>query len=142
VAPPALTRELRRVHQFNTFSIAAPLQHAIALYLERRPDSWTGLSSFFQAKRDRLSGALRGSGFEPLRAAGTYFFLVDYGALSRVSDVDFADRLIREAKVATIPLSPFYASPPPMTLLRVCVAKKDDTLDAAAERLRAFASRA
>jgi methionine aminotransferase len=142
VAPPALTRELRRVHQFNTFSIAAPLQHAIALYLERRPDSWTGLSSFFQAKRDRLSGALRGSGFEPLRAAGTYFFLVDYGALSRASDVDFADRLIREARVATIPLSPFYASPPPMTLLRVCVAKKDDTLDEAAERLRAFASRA
>ncbi len=60
-------------------------------------------------------GSLRGSGFEPLTAAGTYFLLVDYGALSRTSDVDFADRLIREAKVATIPLSPFYAAPPPMT---------------------------
>ena len=128
VAPPALTRELRRVHQFNTFSIAAPLQHAIARYLAQCPDAWTGLSAFFQAKRDLLGGLLRGSGFEPLRAAGTYFLLVDYGALSRSSDLDFADRLIREAKVATIPLSPFYASPPPMTLLRLCIAKKDETL--------------
>ncbi len=142
VAPPALTRELRRVHQFNTFSIAAPLQHAIARYLARRPDAWTGLSAFFQAKRDRLADALKSSGFEPLRAAGTYFLLVDYGALSRSGDLEFADRLIREAKVATIPLSPFYASPPAMTLIRLCIAKKDETLDLAAQRLRAFAARA
>jgi methionine aminotransferase len=141
VAPPALTRELRRVHQFNTFSIAAPLQHAISRYLERRPDAWTGLSAFFQAKRDLLADSLRGSGFEPLRAAGTYFLLVDYGALSRSSDVDFADRLIREAKVATIPLSPFYASPPSMTLIRLCIAKKNETLELAAQRLEDFAAR-
>ena len=142
VAPPALTRELRRVHQFNAFSIAAPLQHAIARYLARRPDAWTGLSAFFQAKRDLLADSLRGSGFEPIRAAGTYFLLVDYGALSRSSDLEFADRLIRESKVATIPLSPFYASPPPMTLIRLCIAKKDETLELAAQRLRAFAARA
>ena len=141
VAPPSLTQELRRVHQFNTFSIAAPLQHAIARYLARRPDAWTGLSAFFQAKRDLLADALRGSGFEPLRAAGTYFLLVDYGTLSRSGDLEFADRLIREAKVATIPLSPFYASPPAMTLIRLCIAKKDETLDLAAQRLRAFAAR-
>ena len=73
-------------------------------------------------------------------AAGTYFQLVDYGALSRDGDMDFADRLIREAKVATIPLSPFYAHRRAMTLLRLCIAKRDDTLEAAAERLRAFAS--
>ena len=141
VAPPELTRELRRVHQFNTFSIAAPLQHAISRYLARRPDAWTGLSAFFQAKRDLLAEALRGSGFEPLTAAGTYFLLVDYGALSRSSDVEFADRLIREAKVATIPLSPFYASPPSMTLIRLCIAKKNETLEQAALRLRGFAAR-
>jgi methionine aminotransferase len=140
VAPPALTRELRRVHQFNAFSIAAPLQHAISRYLARRPDAWTGLSAFFQAKRDRLAESLRGSGLEPLRAAGTYFLLVDYGALGRAGDLEFADRLIREAKVATIPLSPFYASPPPMTLIRLCIAKKDETLDLAARQLRAFAA--
>jgi methionine transaminase len=141
VAPPALTQELRKVHQFNTFSIANPLQQGIARYLEQFPDAWMGLSAFFEAKRDLLAGLLRGSGLEPLPAAGTYFLLVDYGALSQSNDVEFADRLIREARIATIPLSPFYADPPPMTLLRLCVAKREDTLKMAAERLCAFAIR-
>jgi methionine aminotransferase len=141
VAPPTMTRELRKVHQFNTFSIASPLQYAIASYLSRFPDAWSGLSDFFQAKRDLLAGLLRGTGFEPVPAAGTYFQLVDYSALSASSDTEFADRLIREAKVATIPLSPFYASAPPMTLLRLCIAKRDETLVAAAEHLRSFAGR-
>jgi methionine transaminase len=140
VAPPALTAELRKVHQFNTFSIASPLQHAVARYLSRFPEAWKGLPAFFQAKRDLLAGLLRGSGFEPVPAAGTYFQLVDYGALSSAVDTDFADRLIREAKVATIPLSPFYAAPPSMTLLRLCIAKRDETLEDAAQRLRKFAS--
>jgi methionine aminotransferase len=140
VAPPLLTRELRKVHQFNTFSIVAPLQHAIARYLTQCPDAWSGLSAFFQAKRDLLAGLLTGSGFEPVTGAGTYFLLVDYGAISRSRDVDFADRLIREAKIATIPLSPFYAAAPPMTLLRLCIAKRDETLRTAAERLCAFAA--
>ncbi|HXA36091.1 MAG TPA: methionine aminotransferase [Steroidobacteraceae bacterium] len=139
IAPPQLTRELRKVHQFNTFSIVAPLQYAIARYLKAHPDAWTGLSAFFQAKRDLLAGRLHGSGFEPIPAAGTYFQLVDYGALSQDVDTHFADRLIREAKIATIPLSPFYAAPPAMTLLRLCIAKEDATLEAAAERLCAFA---
>jgi methionine aminotransferase len=142
VAPPALTQELRKVHQFNTFSIVAPLQYAIARYLEAYPDAWTGLAAFFQAKRDLLAGLLQGSGFKPIPAAGTYFQLVDYGALSGDSDMDFADRLIREAKIAAIPLSPFYAAPPAMTLLRLCIAKNDATLEAAAGRLRAFSAAA
>jgi methionine transaminase len=141
VAPAPMTLELRRVHQFNTFSIASPLQYAVARYLAACPDAWTGLSAFFQAKRDLLSGLLQGSGFEPVPAAGTYFQLVDYGALSRDNDMDFADRLIREAKIATIPLSPFYASPPAMTLLRLCIAKNDATLEAAAGQLRSFAEK-
>jgi methionine aminotransferase len=140
VAPPQLTQELRKVHQFNTFSIASPLQYAIARYLAAHPDAWSGLSAFFQAKRDLLAGLLRGSGFEPVPAAGTYFQLVDYGALSREPDMEFADRLIREAKIAAIPLSPFYAAPPPMTLLRLCIAKNDATLEAAAQRLCTFAA--
>lgn len=138
VAPPPLTGELRKVHQFNTFSIVSPLQYAVARYLHECPDAWTGLSAFFQAKRDLLTGLLRGSGFEPIPSAGTYFQLVDYGALSSDNDMDFADRLIREAKIATIPLSPFYAAPPVMTLLRLCIAKRDETLETAAARLRAF----
>jgi len=139
VAPAAMTAELRKVHQFNTFSIASPLQHAIARYLAAYPDAWHGLSAFFQAKRDLLVGLLTGSGLEPVAAAGTYFQLVDYGALSTESDMKFADRLIREAKIATIPLSPFYAQPPPMTLVRLCIAKRDATLQTAADRLCAFA---
>jgi methionine transaminase len=139
VAPAAMTHEMRKVHQFNTFSIASPLQHGIARYLTSFPEAWQGLSGFFEAKRDLLAGLLRGSGFEPVPAAGTYFQLVDYGALSQDSDMVFADRLIREAKLATIPLSPFYANPPPMTLLRLCIAKKDATLETAAERLCEFA---
>jgi methionine transaminase len=139
VAPPAMTRELRKVHQFNTFSIVSPLQHAIARYLTVAPDAWMGLAAFFQAKRDLLANRLRGSGLEPVPGAGTYFQLVDYGAISRSNDIDFADRLIREAKVATIPLSPFYAEAPPMTLVRLCIAKRDDTLETAADQLRRFA---
>jgi methionine aminotransferase len=142
VAPPAMTRELRKVHQFNTFSIASPLQYAIARYLSAYPDAWQGLSAFFQAKRDLLAGLLRGSGLEPLPASGTYFQLVDYGAISQEDDLKFADRLIREAKVAVIPLSPFYTQPPHMTLVRLCTAKRDATLKEAAKRLGAFAQRA
>ena len=142
VAPPAMTRELRKVHQFNTFSIASPLQYAIARYLSAYPDAWQGLAAFFEAKRDLLAGLLRGSGLEPLPAGGTYFQLVDYGAISQEDDLKFADRLIREAKIAVIPLSPFYAKPPRMTLVRLCIAKRDETLKEAAKRLGAFAQRA
>lgn len=142
VAPPAMTRELRKVHQFNTFSIASPLQYAIARYLSAYPDAWQGLAAFFEAKRDLLAGLLRGSGLEPLPAGGTYFQLVDYGAISQEDDLRFADRLIREAKIAVIPLSPFYAKPPRMTLVRLCIAKRNETLQEAAKRLGAFAQRA
>jgi methionine aminotransferase len=130
------------VHQFNTFSIASPLQYAIARYLAAYPDAWQGLSAFFQPKRDLLAGLLRGSGLEPLTASGTYFQLVDYGPISQEDDLKFADRLIREAKIAVIPLSPFYAKPPRMTLVRLCIAKRDETLQEAANRLGAFAQRA
>lgn len=140
VAPAALTSELRKVHQFNTFSIAHPLQHAIAMYLRERPDSWQGLSQFFQAKRDRVRAALEGTPFTAPPAEGTYFQLVDYSAVTQVSDVEFAERLLTEAGVATIPLSPFYKEPPPLSVLRLCVAKKDQTLDEAVARLRSFAA--
>jgi methionine aminotransferase len=141
VARPQLTRELRKIHQFNTFTIATPLQHAIAAYLREKPEVWRGLSGFFQAKRDRLRRALEGSAFELPPAAGTFFQLLDFGALARTTDLEFAERLLTEAGVATIPLSPFYESPPPHTFLRLCIAKRDATLDEAAARLRTFAQR-
>lgn len=141
VAPEALTRELRKVHQFNTFSIAHPLQHAIAAYLAERPDCGRELAGFFQAKRDRLRAALADSGFRLPPAQGTYFQLLDYGAFAAEEDGAFAQRLLTQAGVATIPLSPFYERPQPLTFVRLCIAKQDATLDQAAERLNDFAWR-
>ena len=141
VAPPELTRELRKVHQFNTFSIAHPLQHAVAAYLAQAPEVWQGLSGFFQAKRDRLCAALAGSRFKLPPAAGTYFQLLDFSALDCCDDGSFAERLLTEAGVATIPLSPFYAVAPRLTVVRLCIAKRDATLDEGAARLAAFAQR-
>lgn len=139
VAPPELTRELRKVHQFNTFSIAHPFQQAISQYLVEKPESWQKLSEFFQAKRDRVRSALEGTGFVAPPAQGTYFQLVEYSAFSDAPDVQFAERLLTEAGVATIPLSPFYKDPPQLTMLRICLAKKDQTLDDAIARLQSFA---
>ena len=140
VAPPELTKELRKVHQFNTFSITHPVQQAVAQYLAEKPESWQGLSAFFQAKRDRVLAALEGSGFVAPPAQGTYFQLVEYSAFSNAPDIAFAERLLTEAGVATIPLSPFYKDPPQLTMLRLCVAKKDQTLDDAIARLQSFAN--
>ncbi|HWZ64174.1 MAG TPA: methionine aminotransferase [Steroidobacteraceae bacterium] len=141
VAPPPLTAELRKVHQFNTFSIAHPLQRAIALYLAEQPDGWRTLTPFFAAKRDRLRAALRDSGFELPAAQGTYFQLLGFGELAPADDLAFAERLLTEAGVATIPLSPFYATAVRMPFLRLCIAKRDTTLDEAAHRLLAFSTR-
>jgi len=141
VAPAPLTRELRKVHQFNTFSIANPLQHAIAAYLAERPQAGADLAAFFQAKRDRLRAALADSGFRLPPAQGTYFQLLDFGAFAPPDDLAFAERLLTEARVATIPLSPFYEVPQPLSFVRLCVAKRDGTLDEAAVRLNDFATR-
>jgi methionine transaminase len=141
VAPPELTRELRKVHQFNTFSIAHPLQHAIAAYLSEHPDCGGELAAFFQAKRDRLRRALAASGFVLPPAQGTYFQLLDFSAFAGGGDLEFAERILTEARVATIPLSPFYAVPPRLPFVRLCIAKRDSTLDEAAARLNAFAQR-
>ena len=141
VASPALTSELRKVHQFNTFSIANPLQHAIAAYLTERPQTGRELSAFFQAKRDRLRTALAGSGFVLPPAQGTFFQLLDFSRLLPPGDLAFAERALTEARVATIPLSPFYADPPSLSVVRLCIAKRDDTLDQACARLAELASR-
>ena len=141
VAPARLTAELRKVHQFNTFSIAHPLQQAIAAYLAEKPDGWRELAPFFAAKRDRLRAALAHTPFALPPAAGTYFQLLDFSALAPPGDLAFAERLLTEAGVATIPLSPFYAAPVPLSMLRLCIAKRDTTLDEAAQRLAGFAAR-
>jgi methionine transaminase len=142
IAPRPLTQELRKVHQFNTFSISHPLQHAIATYLEERPDCGNGLTEFFQSKRDRLRRALETSAFRLPPAQGTYFQLLDFSGLAPPDDLAFAEALLTGARVATIPLSPFYAVREPLPFVRLCIAKRDSTLDEAAARLNGFAARA
>lgn len=141
VAPPELTTELRKVHQFNTFTIATCLQQAIAWYLRERPECGADLPQYFQHKRDRLTGLLEGTGLQLLRSAGSFFQLVDYGAVSSRGDVELSSALIDEAGVATIPLSVFYREPPPLRLLRLCFAKRDATLVEGARRLADWARR-
>jgi methionine transaminase len=135
VAPTDITREIRRVHQFNTFSIAHPLQLAIADFLQQVPEHNAGLPAFYQAKRDRFLELLRNSSFSWTPAAGSYFQLLDFSAITHESDVEFADKVLRQAGVASIPVSPFYVSPPKLSVLRFCFAKNDSTLEDAAERL-------
>jgi methionine aminotransferase len=137
VAPAHLTRELRKVHQFNTFSIPHPLQQAVTRYLVEKPEAWRGLPAFFQAKRDRLIHALSSSGLVAPPAQGTFFQLLDFGGVFAGDDLAFAERLLTEAGVATIPLAPFYAQPPRLQVVRVCIAKEDRTLDEAAARISA-----
>jgi len=142
VAPAAITTELRKVHQFNTFSIADSLQQAIAAYIALHPHWGADLPAFFAAKRDRLRALLAGTGLEAPPAQGTYFQLLDYGGVSDASDSVFAERLLVEAGVATIPLSPFYHEPPAtLRALRLCCAKRDDTLEEGARRIAAWAAR-
>lgn len=137
VAPPALTAEVRKVHQFVTFAIATPLQHAIADFMGERPDWEQEVAAFYEAKRDRLAALLAGSRFRFTPARSTYFQLVDYSAVSDLVDGEFAMALLRHHAVATIPVSPFCAlASPRERLVRLCFAKDDATLVAAAERLR------
>jgi methionine aminotransferase len=141
VAPPALTSELRKVHQFNTFTIATALQWGIARYLTERQQTGEDLSAFFAARRDRFIAAIRaGTTAWSLPPSEGSFFLLDYGRISSVPDVQFADELLTRAGVALIPVSVFYREPPQgMTLVRACIAKREATLDAGAARLAAFA---
>ena len=135
VAPAALTREFRRVHQFVQFCVVTPMQWALADFLESDPRHYLELPAFYQAKRDqfcRLLGASR-FGFTP--SAGTYFQLLDYSRISDEPDVDFARRLTQEHGVACIPVSVFCATPLDRPLLRFCFAKDPATLERAAEIL-------
>jgi methionine aminotransferase len=137
IAPPALTSELRKVHQYNTFSTATPLQYAVAdIMREGGAAAWKKLGEFFQDKRDYLRTCLEGTGLALLPCNGTYFQLVDYSAWSQESDVKFAHDLTLRCGVATIPISVFYKNPPQgQHLLRVCFAKQEATLKEAALRL-------
>ncbi|HBV7987468.1 pyridoxal phosphate-dependent aminotransferase [Citrobacter freundii] len=135
VAPAAISAELRKVHQYLTFSVNTPAQLALADMLREDPAHYRELPAFYQKKRDVLVNALRDSRLEILPCEGTYFLLVDYSAVSTLNDVEFCQWLTTEVGVAAIPLSVFCADPFPHKLIRLCFAKQESTLLTAAERL-------
>ncbi|HEY1843395.1 MAG TPA: pyridoxal phosphate-dependent aminotransferase [Buttiauxella sp.] len=135
VAPAAMSAELRKVHQYLAFAVNTPAQLAIADMLRSEPEHYLALPEFYRARRDRFIQALANSRFEILPCEGTYFLLADYSAISSLDDVAFCRWLTAEVGVAAIPLSVFCADPFPHKLIRLCFAKQEATLDAAAERL-------
>lgn len=135
VAPEILMNEFRKVHQFNVFACNHPMQVGLADYLEDE-SSYTGIESFYQQKRDVFLQAIEGSRFTPLTAKGTYFQLLDYSKISDENDEDFAIRLTKEFKIASIPVSVFYSSKLDEKVLRFCFAKDEDTLLRAGDILR------
>lgn len=138
IAPPAISAELRKVHQYLTFSVNTPAQLALADMLREDPTHYRELPAFYQRKRDVLVNALRDSRLGILPCEGTYFLLIDYRAVSDLNDVEFCQWLTKEVGVAAIPLSVFCADPFPHKLIRLCFAKQESTLLAAAERLVAL----
>jgi methionine aminotransferase len=137
IAPPALTAEFRKVHQYNTFCTFTPAQHAFAAMIMDEPEHYEQLGAFYEAKRNHFREQLLTTRLVPLPVPGGYFQLVDYSAVSDLDDAAFCRWLTIDKGVAAIPLSPFYAAPPPgQRLARLCFAKNPSTLDAAIERLQ------
>ena len=137
IAPPALSAEFRKVHQYNVFCTFAPAQHAFAAMIRQEPEHYEQLGAFYQEKRDRFREQLLGTKFKPLPVPGGYFQLVDYSAVSDLPDAEFVKWLTVEHGVTAIPLSPFYETPPAgQRLARLCFAKSEATLDAAIARLK------
>lgn len=134
LAPKHLMEEIRKVHQFMMFSADTPMQYAFAEMLAD-DQTYLGLSAFYQKKRDVLAGALAKSRFELLPSAGSFFMLARFRGFSKESDSDFVLRLIREFKVATIPLSAFYSDRTDHGVIRLSFAKDDATLQEGARRL-------
>jgi methionine aminotransferase len=134
LAPPYLTQEFRKLHQWVTFSSATPLQYALAEYV-KTPAHYLGLSSFYQQKRDLFASYFEGSRWKILPSHGSFFQCLDYAEISNESDVDLSVRLTKELKVASIPVSVFYETPPEDRILRFCFAKNDDVLIEAAQKL-------
>lgn len=134
VANPFLTAEFRKIHQFNVFSVNTPIQFAVADYLSNI-EYYQSLTPLFQQKRDFVVNKLSSSPFKVLPCEGTYFLLVDYSSLTHENEFNFAEKLTRKFKIATIPVSAFYTNEVNQNLLRICFAKKEETLNHALQNL-------
>jgi aspartate/methionine/tyrosine aminotransferase len=135
VAAPDLMRVVSKAHQFLTFTTPPNLQVAVAFGLMKDESYFKNMQAQFQKSRDRLTTGLRVLGFDVISSQGTYFLNIDISALGETDDFDFCKRLVIEHKVAAIPVSAFYAENPVKNVIRLCFAKKDETLDEGLTRL-------
>jgi methionine aminotransferase len=140
-APPALTKEFRKVHQFNVFTINTPMQYGLASYLADA-SHYLNLPAFYQAKRDFFRAGLEKTSFKLLPTPGTYFQCADYSALNipqaKLNESDFCKWLTTEVGVAAIPVSAFYERPTESGVIRFCFAKQEQTLATALQRLQSL----
>jgi|TARA_R100000479_G_scaffold176508_1_gene131561 methionine aminotransferase len=137
LAPDHLMKEFQKVHQFNVFSVNHPIQKALATYMQDE-ENYLSLPSFYQKKRDFFLELIKDSRFKFTPSQGTYFQLLDFSGISKERDIDFADRLTREHKIATIPTSVFNKNNQDFKQIRVCFAKTDEELKKAAEILNSI----
>jgi len=135
VAPPLLSAEFRKIHQWTCYAVITPIQLAIADYMQGTPHHYAELPVFYEQKRDRFCELVRESRFDFRPAKGTFFQLLDYSSITDEGDVSYARRLNKEIGVASIPISVFCENPPPGRKLRFCFAKDDQILEEAAFRL-------
>ena len=135
IAPPALTAELRKVHQFVSFVAVTPVHMAVAEFMREQPTYPATLADFYQAKRDLFCQALQTSRFKLTPSDGTYFQLLDYSAITNTRDAQLAQDWTRQYGIASIPISIFYQDPPEQSYLRFCFAKSDEVLLQAADIL-------
>jgi len=140
-APPALSKEFRKVHQFNVFTVNTPMQYGLASYLADA-SHYLNLPAFYQAKRDFFRAGLSNTGFKLLPSPGTYFQCVDYSALSipeaNLNEADFCKWLTTQVGVAAIPVSAFYEQATESGVVRFCFAKQEQTLSNALQRLQSL----
>ena len=134
VAPKALMKEIQKIHEFNVFSVSHPMQRALTQYL-KTPSHYLALNAFFQKKRDLFLEGIQSSRFLFMPSQGTYFQLLDYSQITDEGDVALAKRLTIDHGVATIPISVFNENLIDHKKLRVCFAKKEETIEKATEIL-------
>lgn len=135
IAPENITREIRKAHQFVTFSVNTPTQFALAEYMTD-PENYLHLGKFYQRKRDYFLEQIKGSSFEVLPCHGSYFQLLSYKGISQKTETEMAEWMTKEKKLAPIPVSAFYKDGSDQQLLRFCFAKGEHTLERAGEILR------
>ncbi|EDM44335.1 putative aminotransferase [unidentified eubacterium SCB49] len=137
IGPESLMKEFKKVHQYNVFSVNHPFQKGLAEYLQDE-NHYLHLGAFYQQKRDLFLDLIKDSRFKIIPSKGTYFQLLDFSEISNESDMVFAERLTKQNKLATIPISVFNKNKMDEKQIRVCFAKREETLKAAAAILKSL----